>query len=65
MPRSEYLPKILALERIIQKNANGITTKQIIDALYNQYDITVDRKTIYGNIAVLTRFMPINTKSRP
>lgn len=53
------LTKILAIERIIQRNPKGITTQMIIDKLDNQYGIKADRKSIYNNINVLTRFMPI------
>lgn len=63
MPR-EYLFKILAVERILQSNPHGLTTKQIIDKLDNQYGIKAERKSIYQNIAVLTRFMPICTEKK-
>ena len=51
--------KILAIERIMQNNPNGVTTKQIIEKLDNQYGVKAERKAIYDNINVLTRFMPI------
>lgn len=56
---NEYLYKILAVERIIQKEPYGITAKEIIDKLDNLYGIKTERKSVYSNIAVLTRFMPI------
>lgn len=59
-----YLEKIIAIERILQRNPNGITTKQIIDKLYDEYGITADRRGIYNNINVLTRFMPIYTERK-
>ena len=59
-----HLEKIIAVERILQRNPNGITTKQIIDKLYDEYGITADRQSIYNNINVLTRFMPIYTERR-
>ena len=62
MNNSEVLYKIIAVERILQRNPNGISLKQIIDKLYDEYGITAERKSIYTNIAVLTRFMPIYTK---
>lgn len=61
---SAHLEKIIAIERILQRNPNGITTKQIIDKLYDEYGITADRRSIYNNINVLTRFMPIYTEKR-
>ena len=59
MKRTEVLEKILAVERILQRNPNGITVRQIIDKLENEYGITAKRKSIYANICCLTRFMPI------
>jgi hypothetical protein len=59
--RSSPLEKIIAVERILQRNPNGITTMQIIDKLYDEYGITADRRSVYTNIYVLTRFMPIYT----
>ena len=60
MPGCEHLYKILAVERIIQDNPYGITTKEILDKLDKLYGIKAERKSIYENIAVLTRFMPID-----
>lgn len=61
MPGRDCLGKILAVERIIKDNPYGITTNEIIEKLDNYYGIRAERKSIYENIAVLTRFMPINT----
>ena len=61
MAKSEHYTKILAVERILQSRRE-VTIKQIIDALENQYGIRSERKSIYSNIAILTLFMPINTK---
>lgn len=58
----DNLTKILAVERIIQSNSNGVTINRILDLLDNLYGIKAERKSIYSNIAILTRFMPINTK---
>lgn len=57
---ADCLSKILAVERIIQDNPYGITTNEIIEKLDNYYGIRAERKSIYENITVLTRFMPIN-----
>ena len=59
--RSSPLEKIIAVERILQRNPNGITTQQIIDKLYDEYGIMADRRSVYTDIYVLTRFMPIYT----
>ena len=62
MNKSDYLYKILAVERILQDNPSGVTTKQIIHKLDNLYGIKAERKSIYTNIAVLTRFFNIQCK---
>ena len=62
--KSTHLEKIIAVERILQTNPNGITLKQIINQLYDRYGITAERKSIYNNINALTRFMPIHTEIR-
>jgi hypothetical protein len=59
-----HLEKIIAVERILQRYPKGITMKQIIDKLYDEYGITADRRGIYNDIYVLTRFMPIYTERR-
>ena len=51
--------KILAVERILKNNPQGVTIKQIIEKLDNHYGIKAERKSILRNIATLTRFMPI------
>lgn len=61
MSGTDTLYKILAVERIIQAHPYGITVKEIIEALKNEYGITAERKDIYSNIQTLTRFMPIDT----
>lgn len=62
--RGSSIEKIIMVERILQRNPNGITTKQIIDKLYDEYGITADRRGIYTDINVLTLFMPIYTERR-
>ena len=64
MNNDNTLGKIIAVEHIIRRFPNGITLKQIIDKLYDEYGITAERKSIYSNINVLTRFMLIYTEKR-
>ena len=52
--------RILAIERILLRNPYGISTQEIIDALDNEYGIKAERKSIYSNVATLTRFLPID-----
>ena len=64
MGNADCQAKILALERIIQGNKNGISLKRMLYELDNQYGIRAERKSIYRNIDILTRFMPINMKRK-
>ena len=50
--------RILAVERMFQ-TGKPLTTREIIEKLSLQYDMEVDRKTIYDDIAVLTKYMMI------
>lgn len=50
--------RILITERMFQ-NGRPITVKDIINRVENELDIKPNRKAIYDDIAVLTRFMPI------
>ena len=64
MNNADQLGKIVAVERILQRHPGGITMKQIIDKLYEEYGIAADRRSIYNNINVLTRFIPIFVEKR-
>lgn len=56
--RSSPKERILAVERIIQRR-RSFTTPEILEELERKYDIRADRKSIYDDIAVLTRYLPI------
>ena len=49
--------RILAIERMLSDK--GITVKEIIEKLENQYSISADRKTIYDDLNALTFFLPL------
>ena len=55
--------RILAIERMFLPG-KPLTVPQIIRKLDLEYDIQVDRKTVYQDIAVLSHFMNICT-SKP
>lgn len=50
--------RILIVERMFQ-NGRPVTVKDIIARVENELDIKPNRKVIYDDIAVLTKFMPI------
>lgn len=62
MSKGDCQYKILAVERILQDNPNGVTVKQIIEKLEYEYGVTAERKAIYQNIDVLGWFLPINVR---
>lgn len=63
MKSSDSKTRILALERIFQNNKQ-LTLADISDKLWSQYGITAERKTLYDDIAALTRFLPIRTEKK-
>ena len=61
--KSDIKYRVLAMERIFQKR-RCVTTTELQRILELEYDISVERKTVYDDIAVLTRFMPIDVVGR-
>lgn len=57
---SETKTRILAVERIVARRGT-VSAKDILTELDLRYGITADRKTIYDDLAALTRFLPIYT----
>lgn len=53
----ETRERVLALERIL--NEKPQRTPELMRKLKNWYNIECGRKSIYQDIAVLTRYMPI------
>lgn len=53
--------RILEVERLFQKKKR-LTVPQIKRILKNEYDFETDRKTLYDDIATLTRFMNIEVE---
>lgn len=53
--------RILAVERLFQKKKR-LTVPQIKRILCYEYDLETDRKTLYDDIATLTRFMNIEVE---
>ena len=53
--------RILEVERLFQRNKR-LTVPQIKRILNYKYDFETDRKTLYDDIAALTRFMNIEVE---
>ncbi len=62
--RSSPKERILAVERILQRQRAGVSTAEILGALEREYDIVADRKSIYDDISVLTKYLPIDIVGR-
>lgn len=58
MARSCPKERILIVERMFQ-NGRPLEVKDILARVENELDIKPNRKVIYDDIAVLTKFMPI------
>ena len=54
--------RLLAVAKMINEGRR-ITTGEIMRRLDLQYDIQVDRKTIYSDIYAIDRFMPVDVAS--
>ena len=52
--------RVIVIYRELMKKQK-VTTKQIISLLQRRYGITVDRKTIYTDIAAINRIVPIKS----
>ena len=50
--------RILAVERILLRR-KSVSTQELRTALLNEYGIEANRRSIYDDMAVLTRFLPI------
>lgn len=51
--------RLIAVYRIVLRGGERFTVKQIRRELRDRYDIEADRKTIYSDLAVIDRFVPI------
>jgi predicted DNA-binding transcriptional regulator YafY len=56
--KEETKIRILAIERML-KEGRKLTCSEILRKLDLQYDIQIDRKTLYSDIYAIDKFMPI------
>lgn len=56
--------RVIAVYRILLRGQR-ITSTQILRELELHYGITCDRKTLYGDIAAIDRFVPIDAQAGP
>lgn len=55
--------RILAVECLFRRYKE-LSTTEILRRLEQEYNIVADRKAIYDDVAILTRFMPIDVVGR-
>lgn len=61
---NETKKRILALERILLEAESPMYCNEIIYELRKRYQISVDRKTLYDDIAVMTIFVNVQHKRK-
>lgn len=49
----------LIVEFLMLQNNDMVATREMIDSLNRRWDIDVDRKTIYADIAEIDRVVPV------
>lgn len=58
----DYKIRLLAIERMLRKD-QFINTTQIRASLDLNYDIQVERKTLYSDLMAIDKFIPLEVKS--
>lgn len=61
-PNLDYKIRLLAIERMLRKD-QFINTTQIRASLDLNYDIQVERKTLYSDLMAIDKFIPLEVKS--
>ena len=59
--RDDSKIRLIAVYRMMESGEKWTST-QIISKLKNQFDIEVDRKTIYSDLVAIDRFIPLRVE---
>jgi hypothetical protein len=59
--RDDSKIRLIAVYRMMESGEN-LTSAQIVSRLKTQFDIEVDRKTIYSDLIAIDRFIPLQVK---
>mgnify|MGYP002512212609 CR=1 FL=1 len=59
--RDDSKIRLIAVYRMME-NGEKLTSTQIINRLKSQFDIEVDRRTIYSDLMAINRFIPLRTE---
>ena len=62
MTKTDAQYNVLAVERILQDNPDGVTLKEITEKLAYEYGVKADRRAIWRNIDTLGWFFEIKKK---
>lgn len=62
LSREQSKIRILVIAKMLNEGRR-LTARQILGRLQAQYDITVDRKTLYDDIAAIDKIMPIDVRT--
>lgn len=62
--RSDVRDRILYIYDLLRTRTEGLTVKEMIDEIYADFGIYVDRKTIYQDIDAISLYLPIIKERR-
>ena len=60
--RDDSKVRLIAVYRMME-SGEKLTSTKIINRLKSQFDIEVDRKTIYSDLMAIDRFIPLQVES--
>ena len=60
--RDDSKIRLIAVYRMME-SGEKLTSTEIINRLKSQFDIEVDRKTIYSDLMAIDRFIPLQVES--
>lgn len=62
--QSDVRDRILYVYDLLRTRTEGLTVKEMIDEIYADFGIRVDRKAIYQDIAAISLYLPIIKERR-
>lgn len=62
--RSDVRDRILYVYDLLRTRTEGLTVKEMIDEIYADFGIRVDRKAVYQDIAAISLYLPIVKERR-
>ena len=62
--RSDVRDRLLYVQDLLRTRTEGLTVREMIDEIYADFGIYVDRKSVYQDIAAISLYMPIVKEKR-